>query len=113
LYKLITIPYKITNLDNYIQLTADYNNLVLDYSNQHFLLWKEADIKKCRGKGIMVCPADKPIYGRNILTCESSLYFQRDEAKTLYSRRISPQNFAPVFIRNYMPGCTVSVANSK
>ena len=100
LYKLITFPYKISNLDNYIQLTAEYNNLVLDDSNQRFLLWKEADIKKCRGKGIMTCPADKPIYGRNVLTCESSLYFQRDEARTLCSRRILPQNFVPIFIRH-------------
>ena len=48
----------------------------------------------------MICPADKPIYGRSILTCESSLYFQRDEARILCTRRILPQNFAPVFIRH-------------
>ena len=48
----------------------------------------------------MICPADKPIYGRNVLTCESSLYFQRDEARTLCNRRILPQNFAPMFIRH-------------
>jgi hypothetical protein len=99
LYKLITFPYKISNLDNFIQLTAEYDNLVLGDSNQHFLLWKELDIKKCRGKGIMVCPENEPIYGRNVLTCESSLYFQRDEARTLCSRQILPQNFAPIFIR--------------
>jgi len=58
LYKLNTFPYKIYNFDNYIQLTAEYDNFVLDDSNQHFLLWKEADIKMCRGKGIMICPAD-------------------------------------------------------
>jgi hypothetical protein len=100
LYKLITFPYKISNYPNYIQLTAEYDNLVLDDSNQRFLLWKEADIKKCRGKSIMICPADKPIYGRNVLTCESSLYFQRDEARTLCSRRILPQNYAPILIRH-------------
>jgi len=48
----------------------------------------------------MICPADKPIYGRNVLTCESSLYFQRDEARTLCSWRILPQNFAAIFIRH-------------
>jgi len=100
LYKLITFPYKISNLDNYIQLTAEYDNLVLDDSNQRFFLWKEADIKKCRRKGVMICSADKPVYGRNVLTCESSLYFQRDEARTLRSRRILPQNLAPIFIRH-------------
>jgi len=100
LYKLFTFPYKISNLDNYIKLTAEYDNLVLDDSNQPLLLWKEADLKKCRGKGIMICPADKPIYDRNILTCKSSLYFQRDAARTLCSRRILPQNFDPIFIRH-------------
>jgi len=30
LYKLITFPYKISKLDNFIQLTAEYDNLVLD-----------------------------------------------------------------------------------
>ena len=68
---------------------------------QRFLLWKEADIQKCRGKDIMICPADKPIYGRNVLNCESSLYFQRDKARTLHSRRILLQNFAPIFIRHF------------
>jgi len=38
LYKLITFPYKISKLDNFIQLTAEYVNLVLDDSNQRFLL---------------------------------------------------------------------------
>jgi len=100
LYKLITFPHNISDLDNYIQLVAEHDNLVLDDSNQRFLLWKETDIQKCRGKGIMICPADKPVYGRNIITCESSLYFQRDEARTLCIRKILPQNFAPVFIRH-------------
>jgi len=100
LYKLITCTYKISNLGNYIQVTAEYDNLVLDDSNQRFLLWKGADIKKCRGKGFMICPAGKSVYGRNVLTCESSLYFQRDAARTLCRRRISPQNFAPIFIRH-------------
>jgi hypothetical protein len=69
LYKLITFPHKISNLNNYIQLTTEYDNLVLDDSNHRFLLWTEADFQKCRGKGIMICPADKPIYGRDVLTC--------------------------------------------
>jgi hypothetical protein len=37
LYKLITFPNKISNLDNYIQLTAEYDNLVQHDSNQRFL----------------------------------------------------------------------------
>jgi len=100
LYKLIAFPYKISSLDNYIHLTAEYDNLVLDASNQRFHLWKEADVKKCGGKGIMICLVDKPIYGRNVLNCESSLYFQRDEAMTQCRRRILPQNLAPIFIRH-------------
>ena len=75
LYTVITFSHKNSNLDNYIQLTAKPDNLVLADSNQRFLLWKEADIQKCREKGIMICPADKTIYGRNVLICESSLYF--------------------------------------
>ena len=30
MYNLIAFPHKISNLDNYIQLTAEYDNLVLD-----------------------------------------------------------------------------------
>jgi hypothetical protein len=48
----------------------------------------------------MICTADKPVYCRNVLTCESSVYVQRDEARTLYSRRILPQNFASILIRH-------------
>jgi len=49
----------------------------------------------------MICPADKPIYGRNVLTFEFSLYFQKDEARTVCSRRILLQKVAPLFIRHY------------
>ena len=48
LYKLNTFLHNISNLDNYINLTAGHDNLVTDDSNQRFLLWKEADIKKYR-----------------------------------------------------------------
>ena len=44
---MITFLYRISHLDNYIQLTAEYDNLVLDVTNKCFLLWKEAYIKKC------------------------------------------------------------------
>jgi hypothetical protein len=54
LYKLITFPCKISSLGNYIQVTAEYDSLVQDDSNQRFLLWKQADGKKCRGKGFMI-----------------------------------------------------------
>jgi hypothetical protein len=50
LYKLITFPHKISNLNNYIQLTPEYDNFVLDDSNQRFLLWKEADLRSVEGK---------------------------------------------------------------
>jgi hypothetical protein len=100
LYKLITFPYKVPSLGSYVQLTAEYENLVLDDSNQRFLLWNEADIRKCKGKNIMVCPVDRPVFSRNVLTCESSLYFQRNEARTLCSRRIVAPNFAPILIQH-------------
>jgi hypothetical protein len=51
LYKLITFPYKFSSLGIYIQLTAEYDNLVLDHSNQHFRLWKEAG-KEVEGKAL-------------------------------------------------------------
>ena len=38
LYKLITFTYKISNFDNYIHLTAGYDDLVLFDSNQRFFL---------------------------------------------------------------------------
>jgi hypothetical protein len=113
LYKLITFPHKISNLNTYIQLTAEYDNLVLDDYNQRFVLWIEADLKKWRGKGIMICPADKPIYGRNVLTCESSLYFQTDEKRPYaageYYRRTLPQYSSDT----PMTGYTASEANSR
>jgi hypothetical protein len=100
LYKLITLPYKVHGLDSYVQLTTDYEYLVLDDSNQRFLLWNEANLKRCKGKGVTLCPVDIPVFSRNVLTCESSLYFQRDEARTLCSRRMVQPNFAPILIRH-------------
>jgi len=41
LYKRVTFFYNISSLYNCLQLTAEYDNLVLDYFNQRFLLWKE------------------------------------------------------------------------
>jgi len=113
LHKKIKIFHKISNLEINIQLTAECDSLAVDDSNQRFLLWKDAAIKKCRGKGNVISPADKHIYGKNVLTCESSLYFQRDEAGPLctggFNRRTSPQYLSDTL----MPGYTASVANSK
>jgi hypothetical protein len=99
LYKLITFPYKIPNSGNFIKLIAECDYLVLDDSNQHFLLWRELDVKKCRGENIVICPTDTLMYSRGVLTCESSLYFQRHEARTLCTRHIISWNFAPILIR--------------
>jgi hypothetical protein len=100
-------------LDNYIQSTADYENLVLDGSNQRFLLWKETDLKECGGKGVTICPADKPVYGMNVLTCESSLYFQRDGARTVQPEDITEElrpNIRPTLP---LTGYIASATNSK
>jgi hypothetical protein len=45
-------------------------------------------------------PGFQQIYSINVLTCESSLYFQRNKARTLCSRRILPHNFAPLYTRH-------------
>jgi hypothetical protein len=77
LYRLITLPFKIAELNKYVQLVAEYPYLLLDDSKQRFLRWTEADLAQCSGKNFAICPADSAVLSSTILTCESSLFFRK------------------------------------
>jgi hypothetical protein len=104
LYRLITLPFKIAELNKYVQLVTEYPYLILDDSKQRFLRWTEADLAQCGGKNFAICAADSAVLmlSSTILTCESSMFFffQKYEARILCGRRAMPSHFSPILIRN-------------
>jgi hypothetical protein len=72
IYKIFTLPYKIAELNKYVQMTTDFQYLVSDSAGQRFLLWTDADVEKCSGKDFIICPADSPLFNNRLSTRESS-----------------------------------------
>jgi hypothetical protein len=61
---------------------------------------EKADLAQCSGKNFAICPADSVVLSSTISTCESSKFFQKDEARILCGRRVMPSHFSPILIRN-------------
>jgi hypothetical protein len=101
LYKLITFHSKVTELNKFVKMETEYPYLVLNLQSQRLMRWTTNDIHQCRGDNFLVCPADSILISTTVLTCETSLYFQKSEARKLCSRQII-SHFTPVFIRSHL-----------
>jgi hypothetical protein len=98
IYKVFTLPYKIAELNKYVQMIINFPYLVSDSAGQRFLLWTDADVEKCRGKDFIICPADSPLFNNYLSTCESSLFFQNHAARHMCNRKVM-SSFTPMFTR--------------
>jgi hypothetical protein len=100
LYRVITLPFKVAKLGKYVQMIVEYPFLLIEQSQQRYLRWKESDLAKCKGNNFAVCPLEVAILSSSVLTCESSLFFQRAESRNLCRRRMMTAQYVPIFIRN-------------
>ena len=53
-----------------------------------YLTLTEMDVVKCRGKDIMICPAEQAVYSTEVDSCALSLYFQSTRARERCKRKV-------------------------
>jgi hypothetical protein len=99
MFRIITLPYKVQGLGQYVQLETDFPFLLVDEAKQHFLRLREAEVNRCTGTTLLICPVDTAILSITSLTCESSLYFQKNESRALCRRKVMSSNYTPVWKR--------------
>jgi hypothetical protein len=99
LYRLVTLPHRVGNSRNFVQL-INFPYLLIGDSKQRCLLYTQADIESCTGKSILICPVDTQVYSTTVLTCELSIFFQKEEARNLCARVVMSSNYPPKFTRH-------------
>jgi len=82
LLRLIALPTQIS-FDKFVKYLVDYAFFVLQHSQQSYLLFTEADYSCCDKGSITICPAETAVYNLQSLKCESSLFFQTENANRL------------------------------
>ena len=80
LFRLIALPTQISP-DKFVKYSVDYAFFALQHSRRSYLLFTEADYSRCDKGNITICPAGTAGYSSQSLKCESSLFFQAENAK--------------------------------
>jgi hypothetical protein len=75
LHKIIILPARIF-CNKFSQYLLDFPYFGLDNLQRNYILFAEADLSYCSKSTITMCPANKAVYCAQIVTCESSLFFQ-------------------------------------
>lgn len=75
LHKIISLPARNSD-DKFVQYILDFTYFGLDNIQRNYILFTKADLSHCTKGSITVCSADKEIYSTQIVTSESSLFFQ-------------------------------------
>ena len=87
LYKISVLPTRISN-NNFVQYSIDFPSFAIDISQREYLLFTEEDYHRCEAGTITICPANMAIYSVQIVTCESSIYFQITNYKRPCRRKL-------------------------
>ena len=81
------------------RVKPSYTFLAYNEIYQSYSLLTEEDVKFCVGHKIVVCQVRRAIYATDALTCESSLFFQKPEARRLCPRQVTWNPSTPVWKR--------------
>ena len=55
----------------------------------------EVVILRCRGEGIVICPANQTVYSTEVDSCSLSLYLQRKDAREMCKRTVISRQAPP------------------
>ena len=73
LYKMVLLPTRIS--DNYAQFEIGCDYFCVNFLQRTYLTMTEVDVLKCRGEGVMICPANQAVYSTEIDSCSLSPIF--------------------------------------
>jgi len=87
LYKIIVLPSR-TFGNNFARYQIEFSYFGIDDSQRDYILFTETHRSRCTINSITLCPADVPIYSQQVVTCESSLFFQASTSNQLCRRNL-------------------------
>jgi len=84
---VIALPTQILN-DTFVQYLLDYPYTGIDGIQRNYILLTETELKLCTESGITMCPANRAIFSTQVITCETSLFFQTPDSHSLCQKRL-------------------------
>jgi hypothetical protein len=103
LYKLIVFPMPVLN-NTFFQYNSNFLYFGFNEIQHSNALITEAEINRCIGSSVAMCPADREIYTTKVVTCGSRLIFQTLDAHKLCHRQIFLHRTEPVWTSLYVVG---------
>jgi hypothetical protein len=70
MFKMAVLPVRVFNY-TFALYKLEFDYFGLAYNQRDCVLMTESDLRNCRAGSVTVCPADKPIFDTQALTCES------------------------------------------
>jgi hypothetical protein len=87
LYRIIVLPAR-TSGNNFVRYSIEFPHFGIDDSHRDYTLFTEAHWRRCTTTSVVLCPADVAIYSQQIVSCESSLFFQNTLSNKLCRRNL-------------------------
>jgi len=99
LYKITVLPAR-TSGNNFVKYAVEFPYFGIDSSRRDYILFTEAQWRRCTTTSIALCPADVAIYSQQIVSCESSLFFQAADSNKLCRRNLLFNHRTPTLQRH-------------
>jgi hypothetical protein len=98
LYKILALPTRIFN-SAFIQYLPDFLYFGIDHIQRNYILLTEVEFSYCTRGSLAICSANKAIYSSQMITCETSLFFQKTDSLELCRRRLLLHHTTPLLQR--------------
>jgi hypothetical protein len=99
LFKLFVLPMPVSN-NTFVQDKPKVSYFAFNEIQHSYALSTQAEVDRCDGGSVAMCPADTAVYTTKVITCDSSLYFQTMDAYKLCQRQILAHPSAPTWTRH-------------
>ena len=76
--------------DTFAKFELEYEYFGLSRSQRDYVLMTSADLQKCNAGRITICPADRALYDTRSMTCESRLFPDARQRRTLQEEPDGP-----------------------
>jgi hypothetical protein len=87
LYKILTLPIQILN-GMFVQYIPEFSYFGIDHIQRSYILFTEVEFSCWTQNSIAMCPADTAVHITQVITCASSLFFQKRDSLNLFRRKL-------------------------
>jgi len=99
LYRIIALPTRLTN-DKLIRYQIDFPYFGLNHNQHDYVLLNEADLRRCTVSTTTVCPANMAVYSMQMVSCESSLFFQTADSYRICRKSLLVSHSMPTLLNH-------------